>query len=81
MRDEAALRQWVEANPGRVNEMLKDRSWADAGRTVLFAAVFYLKSLPLTVWYLNEKGADVNAICTYESTPLLWQARWRSSLS
>jgi hypothetical protein len=24
MRDEAELRQWVEANPGRVNEMVKD---------------------------------------------------------
>jgi hypothetical protein len=24
MEDEAELRQWVEANPGRVNEMVKD---------------------------------------------------------
>ena len=28
MEDEAAVRQWVEANPGRVDEMLEDRSFS-----------------------------------------------------
>lgn len=43
-QDEAALRQWVDANPGRVNEMLEGSS---TNCTILFAAVYYLKSLPL----------------------------------
>ena len=52
---EAELRQWVEANPGRVND--RDR----VGETPLMAAVGDIKSLPLTLWLLEEKGADVNA--------------------
>ena len=51
---EAGLRQWVKANPGRVND--RDRR----GDTPLLAAVIYAKSLPLVVWLLDEKGADVN---------------------
>ena len=50
----AELRQWVEANPGRVND--RDHS----GETPLLAAVIYEKSLPLVVWLLDKKGADVN---------------------
>lgn len=52
---EAELRLWVEANPGRVND--KDNQ----GLTALVWAACQLESLPLTVWLLDEKGADVNA--------------------
>ena len=52
---EVQLRQWVEANPERVND--RDR----LGEMPLCVAVFHMKSLPLTVWLLDEKGADVNA--------------------
>lgn len=62
---EAELRQWVEANPGRVNDALDFYS-----STLLNAAVaccrppldprdfFPSKSLELILWLLNEKGAD-----------------------
>ena len=50
----AELRQWVETNPGRVNE------WDEDGITPLYAAVYHLNSLPLVLWLLDEKGADVN---------------------
>jgi ankyrin repeat protein len=60
----AALRQWVEANPGRVND--RDRS----GRTPLYVAACDLKSLSLTTWLLDEKGADVNGKSQYGNTPL-----------
>jgi len=52
---EVELRQWVEANPGRVN----DRN--SAGYTLLTAAASKEKGLALVVWLLDEKGADVNA--------------------
>jgi len=51
---EAQIRQWVEANPTRVND------WDGTGVTPLYVAVFYLKSLALVLWLLDEKGADVN---------------------
>ena len=52
--DEAELRQWVEANPGRVNDRGR------YGDTPLVAAADEFKSLPLVVWLLDEQGADVN---------------------
>jgi hypothetical protein len=62
--NEAELRQWVEVNPGRVNE--RDAE----GFPPLYVAVRYIKSLPLTVWLLDEKGADVNATTSRRDTPL-----------
>jgi ankyrin repeat protein len=53
--NEAGLRQWVNANPGRVNA--RD----ERGETPLYIAVLYRKSLPLVLWLLDEKGANVNA--------------------
>lgn len=47
------LRSWVEANPDRIND--KD----EEGFTPLFRAA--QGGLPLVLWLLNEKGADVNA--------------------
>jgi ankyrin repeat protein len=55
MTTEAELRQWMEANPGRVND--KDRE----GDTPLTVGAADLKNLTLVVWLLDEKGADVNA--------------------
>jgi ankyrin repeat protein len=52
---EAKVRQWVEANPGRVNERDKN------GCTPLVAAVWKKECLSLVVWLLDEKGADANA--------------------
>ena len=64
---EAELRQWVEANPERVN----DRN--EGGRTPLYETACGIKSLPLTVWLLDEKGADVNGRTRYdEYTPIRW---------
>ena len=51
---EAGLRQWVEANPGRVNDRDSE------GLTPLIAAASIKESLSLVVWLLDEKGADVN---------------------
>jgi len=62
--NEAEMRQWVEANPGRVN------LWDRYGCTPMYAAVWRLQSLPLTVWLLDEKGADVNATTSLGTTPL-----------
>jgi hypothetical protein len=51
---ETQLRQWVEAHPGRVNSK-------DCGQhTPLCVAVSVLKSLPLVLWLIDEKRADVN---------------------
>jgi len=61
---EPELRQWVEANPGRVN----DRD--SRGHTPLFVTAFFLRDLPLTVWLLDEKGADANARCCRGLTAL-----------
>jgi hypothetical protein len=52
---EAQLRQWVEANPGWVN----DRD--EVGRTHLVAAAMEKEGLPLVVWLLDKQGADMNA--------------------
>ena len=54
---EAELRHWVLANPERVNDRDRDQE----GCTALFAAADFRESLPLTVWLVDEKGADVNA--------------------
>lgn len=61
---EAELRQWVDANPGRVND------GDQYGDTALYAAVFHLNSLPLALWFLDEKGADVNSQNDWGQTPL-----------
>lgn len=47
------LGQWVEANPGRVDE--RDKS----GVTPLHAAIGHLNNLSMALWLL-ERGADVN---------------------
>lgn len=52
---EAELRAWVEANPGRRNHV-DTHGW-----TPLYSAVCRQASLDLTLWLLDEKGADVNA--------------------
>jgi len=52
---EVELRQWVEANPGRVNEGDSE------GLTPLAAIASKEEGLALVVWLLDEKGADVNA--------------------
>ena len=68
LMSEAELRRWVQANPGGVND--RDRS----GRTPLSVAACHLaawrKSLSLTTWLLDEKGADVNGKSQYGNTPL-----------
>lgn len=51
---EAQLRQWVEGNPGRVNDTDKDNC------TLLYAASSLLKSLPLVLWLVDVMGADLN---------------------
>ena len=55
----------MEANPERVND-----SDDDGNCTPLFAAVSYLDSLTLTLWLLDEKGADVNGRAYFGATPL-----------
>ena len=62
--NEAELRQWVEANPERVNDCDVD------GRPPLFVAACVLQTLPLTVWLLDEKGADVNGTTVHGGPPL-----------
>lgn len=47
--DEAQLRQWVELNPGRVND-------TDINGNTLLDSAARLKSVPLVVWLLDEKG-------------------------
>ena len=61
---EAGLRQWVEANLGRVN----DRD--SRGDMPLIVAAGDLKSLPLVVWLLDEKGADVDATTKFGTSAL-----------
>jgi hypothetical protein len=55
MKSEAQLRRWMQANPEKVNDTDKDK------HTPLYAAAYYLKSLPLVLWLLDVKGADVDA--------------------
>lgn len=38
--------------------------------TPLYVAVFKIKSLPLTLWPLDERGADVNAATSQGATPV-----------
>jgi ankyrin repeat protein len=61
---EAALRRWVEVNPGSVND--RDRS----GFAPLYKAVEFPEGLPLVLWLLDEKGADVNSGTSFGDTPL-----------
>ena len=61
---EAELRHWVEANPGRVND--KD----SRGGSPLNAAVTNLESVPLVLWLVTEKGADVNGTDWFGYGPL-----------
>ena len=66
--NDAELGQWVEANPGRVND--KDSE----GDTPLCAAARHTESLPLVVWLLDEKGADVNGTTADGRTAIYWAA-------
>jgi len=61
---EAELRQWVDSNPSRVND------WDDYDVTPLYAAVYHKESLPLVLWLLDERGADVNTRVSGGQTPL-----------
>ena len=61
---EAELRQCVEASPERVND------YDVNGLTPLYVAACVLQTLPLTVWLLDEKGADVNGTTVHGVTPL-----------
>ena len=61
---EAQLREWVEAHPGRVND--RDR----IGFTPLRIAVSQFSSLPLVLWLIDEKGADVNGGSGFGVMPL-----------
>ena len=63
---EDELRQWVDASPSRVN----DWDWDEDGITPLFTAVYHMKSFPLVLWLLDEKGADVNMRVVNGQTPL-----------
>ena len=60
---ELELRQWVNANPGRVN----DRDLRK--KTPLFRAID-LNSVPLILWSVKEKGADLNAVDRHKHTVL-----------
>ena len=62
---EAKMRQWGERHPHLVND--KD----ELGMTTpLYIAVNVEESLPLTLFLLDEKGADVNAWSRDGKTPL-----------
>ncbi len=61
---EAVMRQWAEANPGRVNDRDRD------GYIPLYVAAWDSESLSLVVRVLGEKGADVNAPSSSNQTPL-----------
>lgn len=60
---EVQLRKWLEANPKHLNAM-GDYLW-----TPLYTATI-LKSLPLVLWLLDEKGADVNKWANGGERPL-----------
>lgn len=62
---EAELREWVEANPGRVIDRGKHQ------KTPLYAAIRIFESVPLIMWLLDGKGADVNGRAYHGKTPLL----------
>lgn len=62
--NEAKLRQRVDANPGCVDD------WDESGDTPLFVAIHPLRSLPLVLWLLDKKGADVNGRLAYGLLPL-----------
>jgi len=63
---EVQLRQWVEANPERVNG--RDNTYF--GLTPLITAVSKMEVLSMVVWLLDEKSADVNATIANGNTPL-----------
>ena len=59
------LRKWVEANSERVNTYTFDHK----GYTPLFS-IISMESLSLTLWLVDEKGADVNKRTWNGYTPL-----------
>lgn len=61
---EVTLQQWVDNHPGRIND-------EDAeGYTPLNAAISRLNSLPLTLYLLDEKDADIHHRSTNGCTPI-----------
>lgn len=60
----AELREWVEANPERVNE------WDRHEHTPLFSAVRYQYDFSLVIWLLDDMSADVNGSSFVGATPL-----------
>lgn len=61
---EAELMQWAEANPYRIN----DRD--DIGYTPLYDAASTKRSLPLVLWLVDVKGADMNGKTSDGQSPL-----------
>ena len=59
----------MEANPGFVNE------WDWNYQTPLFVAVNKFQHVPLILWLVNEKGADVNAAVDCNGLSLFHVAR------
>lgn len=70
-RSDVDIRRWVEANPGRVNDLVY--GIGGDSRPPLYEAVTL--NLPLVLWLLDEKGADVNAKCCFGQTALHWTDR------
>lgn len=60
---EPELRQWIESNPKRVN------AWDSYLYQPLHAAI-EMENVPLVLWLIKEKGADINGEC-----PALFCAR------
>ena len=67
---EVELRQWVEANPGRIND--RDSS---SGLTPLTVAASKKMGLSMVVWLLDEKGADPTRIDFLGCSALMHQMR------
>lgn len=61
---DAQLLQWMEANPGRVN----DRD--SLGMTALYDSADFEEICPTLLWLLDVKGVDVNATTSWGATPL-----------
>jgi hypothetical protein len=60
---QAQLRQWVEADPERINDRVRHEEMP------LNVAVCELESLSLITWLVDEKGADEEDTTLFGSTP------------
>lgn len=66
---ETEMRQWVEANPGGIND--KDSK----GNTPLFVAAVHHASVQLVLWLVKEKGAGVNVQNNYQGVRALHKVK------